>query len=185
MIADELHLAFAEAVAVDLGTPDNHRTTGNGNGEVVCACAWARPCSNGPGAGAADAPRGTHREVDSKGALDFKAELNKDMLSGKGELHAACAGRGSINCPGPLLADAAGGPRSEKAGGDISCRAPVPKTGRLDASGSAAHPAESTLQKGGAGHLVLPARPHARRLRLQAGRFFEGNGLVTPPSGNT
>jgi hypothetical protein len=102
MIADELHLAFAEAVAVDLGTPDDHHTTGNGNGKVVGACAWARLCSNGPGGGAAAGPRGPHCEVDSEGALDFKAEVNEDMLSRTGELHAACVGRGSINCPGPL-----------------------------------------------------------------------------------
>jgi hypothetical protein len=44
--------------------------------------------------------------------------------------------RGSINCPGPSLADAAGGPRSKEAEGDISCRPSAPTADRLDASDS-------------------------------------------------
>jgi hypothetical protein len=104
MIADELHLAFAEAVAADLGDPDDRHTKGNGNGKVVVACALSRCCSHGPGAGApaaAAAPQRSHREVDSKGVLYLLEKQNADTLSEEGGLHAACRGKGKHQLPRP------------------------------------------------------------------------------------
>jgi hypothetical protein len=77
------------------------------------------------------------------------------MLSGKGELHAACAGRGSINCPGPLLADAAGGHEVRMRGATSQVVPPCRQAGLMPAA-LAERRAGNIYQKGGAGLQVLP-----------------------------
>jgi hypothetical protein len=102
MIADELHLAFAEAVAADLGDPGGRHTMGNG--KVVGACVLACSRSHGSGAGAlaaAAAPRCSHYEVIAKGVPYYAEEQNEDILSKEGVHHAACEGKGKHQLPRP------------------------------------------------------------------------------------
>jgi hypothetical protein len=103
MIADELHLAFAEAVAAELGDPDDRHT--KGNGKVVGACVLACSRGHGSGAGAlaaSAAPRCSPREVIAKGVPYYAAEQNEDILSKIGVHHAACEGKGKHQLPRPL-----------------------------------------------------------------------------------
>ena len=80
------------------------------------------------------------------------------------------SGRGSTHCPGPLLADAAGGPEARGRGAATSLVVPprLQQVGLMPAA-LAVHRAKSSSE-GRGWYLDISARPRPRRPREEAGR---------------